>query len=72
MVIPFVLWTLALAHLFRLLKKRTSYGLSVTIGVLLWFVRITTIDDYWIFSPFSCLLSWDRFRTEIREDDKIW
>ncbi|WP_409345868.1 hypothetical protein [Paenibacillus sp. MBLB4367] len=55
LIIPFTLWSLAFAHTFRLIKKPLNTGLFIVIGILLWIVSITIIDDYWLFFPISWL-----------------
>ncbi len=57
LVFPFVLWTLALAHTFGLTKNRENKGVFIAIGILLWIVCITTIDDVYLFYPFKWLLN---------------
>lgn len=55
LVIPFVLWLLALAHSFGWVKKGWQNAPFVIIGIILWYVSITNIDDYWLFLPFVWL-----------------
>jgi hypothetical protein len=55
LIFPFTLWSLAFAHTFRLIKKPSNTGLFIGIGILLWIVSITIIDDYWLFFPISWL-----------------
>jgi len=57
LVFPFVLWTLSLAHTFGLIKNRKDKGLYITIGLILWIVSMTTIDDVYLFYPFKLLLN---------------
>lgn len=55
-VFPIVLWTFAIASTFRLIGNSFSKALFIGIGVLLWIVSITLVDDYWLFFPFHWLL----------------
>jgi hypothetical protein len=55
LVIPFVLWILALAHSFGLVKKSWQNAPFAIIGIILWYLSITNIDDYWLFLPFAWL-----------------
>ncbi|SFS77022.1 hypothetical protein SAMN05428962_2757 [Paenibacillus sp. BC26] len=50
---PFILCTFALAHNIGLIKKLTHAAVSLVIGILLWIISISIIDDYWLFYPFS-------------------
>jgi hypothetical protein len=53
LVLLFTLWVLALAHSLNWIKNQLHYVLFVAIGVLLWIISITTIDDYWLYYPIS-------------------
>ncbi|WP_301108795.1 hypothetical protein [Sporosarcina sp.] len=56
LVIPFVLLMLALAHSFGWVKKGLQNVPFAIIGIILWYVSITNIDDYWLFLPFAWLV----------------
>ncbi|KIL36429.1 hypothetical protein SD71_07360 [Cohnella kolymensis] len=56
LVFPFTLWTFALAHILRFIKKPTHTVVCLAVGILLWIVSINVFDDYWLFYPFSHLL----------------
>lgn len=56
LVFPFVLWILALAHSFGWVKKYWHNAPFTAIGIILWYLSITNIDDYWLFIPFSWLV----------------
>ncbi|MFZ3580017.1 hypothetical protein [Virgibacillus sp. DJP39] len=55
LVIPFVLWTLAFAHSFGWAKNSWQNVPFSVIGIILWYLSITYIDDYWLFFPFTWL-----------------
>jgi hypothetical protein len=55
LVFPFVLWILAFAHFFGWLKGYWQNALFTAIGIMLWYLSITNIDDYWLFFPISWL-----------------
>jgi hypothetical protein len=56
LVFPFTLWTFALAHTLRFIKKPTHAAVCLAVGILLWIFSINVFDDYWLFYPFSLLL----------------
>ena len=55
LVIPFVLWILALAHSFGWVKKGWQNLPLAIVGIILWYLSITNIDDSWLFLPFLWL-----------------
>ncbi|NLW23823.1 MAG: hypothetical protein GXY91_00995 [Clostridia bacterium] len=55
LVFPFVLWTLAIMHSFGLVKKKWLNVPYAIIGIIIWYLSITYIDDYWLFLPFRWL-----------------
>lgn len=56
LVLPFTIFTIALAHSIRLIKKPKHVALPLVLGMLLWIISITMVDDYWLFYPFSRLV----------------
>lgn len=49
LVLPFIFWTMAIAHSFHRIKKPWHYLLFITVGICLWAISIATLDDYWLF-----------------------
>ena len=56
LVLPFVLWSLALAHSFDWVKSHWHNIPFASIGIILWYLSISYIDDYWLFLPFTWLV----------------
>lgn len=56
LIIPFVLWTLAFAHSFGWVKKNWENAPFAIIGIILWYLSFTNLDDYWLFLPFTWLV----------------
>ncbi|MRG85681.1 hypothetical protein [Salinibacillus xinjiangensis] len=48
-------WTIALAKSVGWLKRNGQYVVFGSIGILIWFVSITILDDYWLYLPFALL-----------------
>ena len=55
LIIPFILFTLALAYSFVWVKKGWHNWVFIIIGIVLWYLGITFIDEYWLFLPFVWL-----------------
>ena len=49
---PIILWVLALAGLFRLLKKPLYYAIAGAVGIVVWVIVFFTAAD-WVFYPFA-------------------
>jgi hypothetical protein len=47
----FVLWTLALAHSLGWIKRFRDSVAAVFIGLIIWIVVVSAVDDYWLFRP---------------------
>jgi hypothetical protein len=47
----FILWTFALAHSLGWIKRFRDSAVAVFIGLIIWIVVVTTVDDYWLFRP---------------------
>jgi len=56
LVVTFVLFMLAIAHSFGWVKKGWQNIPFAIIGIILWYLSITFIDDYWLFLPFAWLV----------------
>lgn len=56
LVIPAILFMLALAHSFGWVNKRWQNTPFAIVGIILWYLGITYIDDYWLFLPFVWLI----------------
>ncbi|WP_153722896.1 hypothetical protein [Sporosarcina cascadiensis] len=56
LIVPFIFWSLALAHSFSWVKRPWQNVIFAVIGMILWYISITTIDDYWLFLPFAWLV----------------
>lgn len=54
--LTFILLALYIAGSFGWLKKTVHLILTVGIGVFIWWIAISTIDDYWLFFPFVVLM----------------
>jgi len=54
LAVPIVLWTLALAGLFRLLRKPIYYAIAGAVGLAAWVIVFFTMKE-WIFYPFAWL-----------------
>ncbi|MED1467017.1 hypothetical protein [Bacillus salipaludis] len=55
LVVPFILWILALTYSFGWVKKDWHNVPFAIIGIILWYLSITNIDDYWLFLPITWL-----------------
>jgi len=49
---PIILSVLALAGLFRLLRKPLNYAIAGAVGIAAWVIVFLTMED-WIFYPFT-------------------
>lgn len=56
LVLTFVLWVVAFAHSFGWVKKYWHNVPFAIIGIILWYLSIKNIDDYWLFLPFTWLV----------------
>lgn len=54
----FALVLLALGHSFRLIHAWWHSACAVALGLGLWWLAVTLIDDYWLFFPFRLLDPW--------------
>ncbi|TLS37141.1 hypothetical protein [Pseudalkalibacillus caeni] len=52
LVFPFILWMLAIAYKFQLLKRTVRNVVFSLIGTVAWLFAILLVDDYWLFLPF--------------------
>jgi hypothetical protein len=55
LVFAVVFLALALAYQFRLIKTRLHLVLTIFLGVIVWAVLVSTVDDYWLFLPMKVL-----------------
>lgn len=53
--LTFVLVLLALGHSTGRIRARWHSAAAIILGVALWWLAVTTIDDYWLFIPFAVL-----------------
>lgn len=53
--LSFALAALALGHSLGWVRRFWHSTLAVIVGLLLWFGAVNTIDDYWLFLPFTLL-----------------
>lgn len=53
--LAFAMAVLALGHSLGWIRRFWHSALAVTAGLLLWWMAINTIDDYWLFLPFMLL-----------------
>jgi hypothetical protein len=49
---PIILWVLALAGLFRLLRKPLYYAIAGAVGLVIWIICYFTLEA-WFFYPFT-------------------
>jgi len=53
--LTFVTALLALGHASGIIRARWHSVAATALGVALWWLAVTTIDDYWLFLPFAVL-----------------
>jgi len=56
--VTFVTLVLGLGHRFRLLRSPWYAAVAVPLGLALWWLAVTNVDDYWLFLPFALLQPW--------------
>lgn len=53
--LSFALAALALGHSLGWVRRFWHAALANSTGLLLWYAAVNTVDDYWLFLPFSWL-----------------
>lgn len=56
LVFPVVLWLLALARSLGWITKSWHYVPVTVLGIVIWYLSILYIDDFWLFLPFLPLV----------------
>lgn len=56
LVLPILSWSFAIAGSLKWVKKAQQYLYFAPIGLAIWLLAITQIDDYYLFYPYSWLM----------------
>ena len=56
LVLPILLWSFAIASSLKWVKKTQQYLYFAPIGLAIWLLAITQIDDYYLFYPINWLM----------------